>query len=287
MSFYTPFAFVKQAAAVGPYVPQNAEVEDWVIATGIATDTLIEAVDDFVTGCKDDGIWTKFKAVYPFVTDSTDTATIKDQFKYNLVDTTTFTLSYTGSSTVGYGGYTNGGAGSMIGTGFVPTTHLASVNSIHMSIYTTSGNPGTDVIDLGGGVDDYSYIVCGRDSGGNTNQALTAIVAGQFAGATGQTIFTGLFVGTYANPTIESYNTRLWRRGSIVQNDTGTGGPANGQMGIGTFYYGSIINPTSKQYQFVSFGSHMDSTDVSNFTTRVDDLQTAVDAIYSTSRAVA
>ena len=287
MLLFTPFAFYQAGGGPGPYVPTNAEVVAWVTATGIATDTLIEAVDDFVTGCKDDSIWSKFKAVYPFVTDSVTTATIKDQFKYNLVDTTTFTLSYTGSSTVGYGGYTNGGAGSMIGTGFVPSTNLDSVNSIHMSIYTTSGNPGTDVIDLGGGVGNYSYVVCGRNSGPNTNQVLTAVVASQFADTTGNSIFTGLFVGTYANPTIESYNTRLWRRGTIVANDNGTGGPANGQMGIGTFYYGaSIINPTSKQYQFVSFGSHMDSTDVSNFNTRVDDLQAAVDAIYATSRAV-
>jgi len=101
---------------------------------------------------------------------------------------------------------------------------------------------------------------------------------------------TGLFVGTYANPDIESWNTRLWRRGSIVQNDAGTvtSGGANTMLGIGCFYYGnSIINPTSKTYQFFSAGDHLDSTDVANFNTRVDDLQTAVDAIYSTSRAVA
>ena len=275
---------------VGPYVPTNAEVVAWAAATGITTDALIEAVDDFVSGCKTDGIWSKFDVVYPFVTDSTDTATIKDQFKYNLVDTNSYGLSYTGSSTVGYGGYTNGGTGAMVGTGYNPSTDLGSTSDVHYALYTNSGNPGTDVIDLGGGGGStFSYLICGRTTPANSNQCEVVIVQGQSCGTTGNSIFTGLFVGTYANPTIESYNTRLWRRGSIVQNDTGTSGNiANTMLGIGCFYYGnSIINPTSKTYQFFSAGDHLDSTDVANFTTRVDNLQTAVDAIYATSRAVA
>jgi hypothetical protein len=285
---FTPFAFVKSAASVGPYVPTNTEVINWATATGITTTSLIQAVDDFVSGCKTDNIWTKFDILYPLVTDSTNSSTIKDQFKINLVNTSSFTLTYTGSSTVGYGGYTNGGSGAMVGTGFVPSTNLSSSNSAHMGIYTTSTNPGTDVIDAGGGSGvNYSLIICGRTTNDNTNQCEVAMVSGQFCGTTGNSIFTGLFVGTYTNPTAESYNTRLWRRGSIVQNDTGTGTIADRQLSFGAWYYDNTINnATSKQYQFFSFGDHMTSTDVSNFNTRVNTLQSAVDTIYGTSRAV-
>ena len=166
MSLFTPFAFVKAAGpGPGPYVPTNAEVVAWVTATGITTDSLIEAVDDFVSGCKTDSIWSKFDILYPLVTDSTDTATIKNQFKINLVDTGSYGLTYTGSSTVGYDGYTNGGSGAIVLTGYVPSTQLASANSAHMAIYTTSGNPGTDVIDAGGGV------------GNKTGWIITAVTA--------------------------------------------------------------------------------------------------------------
>lgn len=284
---FTPFAFVKSAA--GPYVPANTEVINWATATGITTTSLIQAVDDFVSGCKTDSIWSKFDILYPFVTDSTTTATIKDQFKINLVNTGSFTLTYTGSSTVGYGGYTNGGSGAMIGTGYVPSTNLGSVNSAHMGIYTTSTNPGTDVIDAGGGTGgNFSLMICGRTTNDNANQCQVAMVSGQYsAPSAGQSIFTGLFVGTYASPTVESYNTRLWRRNSSVGTAVGTGTIADSQLSLGAWYYdNAIVNPTAKQYQFFSFGDHMTSTNVSNFTTRVNTLQSAVDAIYGTSRAV-
>ena len=271
---------------VGPYVPTNAEVVAWAAATGITTDALIEAVDDFVSGCKTDSIWSLLDVVYPFVTDSTVEATIKDQFKYNLVDTTTFELAYTGSSTVGYEGYTNGGSGAMIGTGFVPSVE-ADQDDFSMGIYTTSGNPGVDVIDFGSGVStNYSYLVAGRNSGGNINQVFAAVAANLNIGLNGSSIFTGLLHG---NVNWTAIVRTLYQRGTSIGSIGGSyqGGLSQRELAIGCFWYGnSIINSTSKTYQFAHIGKFFDATQAANLNTRVLALQAAVDTIYGTSREV-
>ena len=285
MSLFTPFAFYQAGGGPGPYVPTNAEVVAWVTATGIATDTLIEAVDDFVSGCKTDSIWTLLDAVYPFVTDSATTATIKDQFKYNLVDTATFELSYTGSSTVGYAGYTNGGAGAMIGTGFIPSVD-ASANDLSVAVYTTSPNPGADVIDIGGGVSsNYTYISAGRFASGN-NQQISTLGANLQRNLINPTFTTGLIHG---NLNFGTATRTMYQRGVSVGSNAGSSGGSVSQrmLAIGCFWYGnSILSATSKQYQFAHIGKFFDATQAANLNTRVNTLQAAVDVIYATSRAV-
>ena len=119
---------------LGPYAIINAETKAWIEATNMTNPRIWVAVDEFVSGCKIDTIWSKFSAIYPLITDSTNTATIKNQFSKNLVNTNLYTLAYNGSSTVGYDGYTNGGIDSYINTNLNPSSSNAAVS--HMSFYT-------------------------------------------------------------------------------------------------------------------------------------------------------
>jgi hypothetical protein len=268
------------------YTPANAEVVAWASSTGITTQAVLEAVDAFVTGCKSDSIWTKFDAIYPFITDSADSNTRKTQFTYNLVNPATFTATFYGaSSTYGYDGYTNGGSGHRMGTGFIPSTDADS-SDFSIGIYTTTPIPVSDQVDFGSGNGgNYSYLTAGRSS---TQQIGTlANNLQRVDNSANATTSTGL---VHANLNISTQVRSLYSRGTARGSNGGSlgGGVSDADLSVGTFYYGgSILNASTKKYQFAFIGTFFDATQAADLNTRVDNLQTAIDAIYSTSRAVA
>lgn len=79
----TPFAYMAEQAT-----PAVNPVADFLTATGITDTTisssLVTLYDDLVS----DGTWDKFLALYPLV------GSTADEHKYNLVDTTQYTLTY-------------------------------------------------------------------------------------------------------------------------------------------------------------------------------------------------
>ena len=87
---FTPFAFVKQAAAAGGgFGPLTSA---FITATGVTGSVLQNALNDFETGLATYSLTTSnFAAIYPMVGGTTDTC------KYNFIDTSLYTLSYTGS----------------------------------------------------------------------------------------------------------------------------------------------------------------------------------------------
>jgi len=54
----------------GPSVLPDASSQAYFAATGITGATQQAAIDNLVKGLKADGLWSKMKAVYPFVTDN-------------------------------------------------------------------------------------------------------------------------------------------------------------------------------------------------------------------------
>ena len=87
---FTPFAFVKQAAAAGGgFGPLTTA---FIAATGVTGSVLQNALNDFETGLATYSLTTSnFAAIYPLVGGTSDTC------KYNFIDTSLYTLSYTGS----------------------------------------------------------------------------------------------------------------------------------------------------------------------------------------------
>ncbi len=78
----TPFAFMaEQAGEVNP-------VADFLTATGITDTTISSSLVTLYDDCVSDGTWDKFLALYPLV------GSTADEHKYNLVDTTQYTLTY-------------------------------------------------------------------------------------------------------------------------------------------------------------------------------------------------
>jgi len=64
----------------GPSVLPDASSQAYFAATGITGATQQAAIDNLVKGLKTDGIWSKMKAVYPFVTDNRNLLSYTEDF---------------------------------------------------------------------------------------------------------------------------------------------------------------------------------------------------------------
>ena len=105
---FTPFAFVKQAAAAGPSFPLTTA---FVAAAGITGSANIQALQDFETGLTTYSLTSKMTAVYPLMGgNSTSTS-------YNFMDTTLYRITWYGS--LNY--YINGVQTTSAGNGYGDT----------------------------------------------------------------------------------------------------------------------------------------------------------------------
>lgn len=106
-------------------------------ATGITDATQQDAIDNLVRGLKDDGIWSKMKAVYPFVGGTATT------HKYNLVNPVdsdaAFRLVFNGGWTHSSLGALPNGTNGYADTKFVPSTSFSSNNS-SFGVYSRTDN---------------------------------------------------------------------------------------------------------------------------------------------------
>ena len=122
----SPFALRKKGS-----VPTDADAQAFITATGI-TGTNATATNKLVIDLKAANIWTKMKAIYPFVG---GTAT---SHKFNLknpLDTNAaFRLAFQGGDTHSSNGYQPNGTNGYADTFLTPSTTL-SLNNSHLSLY--------------------------------------------------------------------------------------------------------------------------------------------------------
>lgn len=118
----------------------DVDAQAFITAAAITDATQQSAIDTLVTGLKTDGLWTKMKAIYPFVG---GTAT---SHKYNLKDPrdldAAFRLSFFGGWTHSATGALPNGTNAYANSFLTPLTSLG-LNSTHISYYSrTSGARG-------------------------------------------------------------------------------------------------------------------------------------------------
>jgi len=118
------------------------ETVAFVNATGISDATTINAINALVIALKGYGIWTKMKAVYPFVG---GTATTN---KFNLVNAadsnSAFRLNFVGGWSFSSNGALPNGVNSYANTFLSPATAL-SLNSSHFSYYSRTNSNAAEV----------------------------------------------------------------------------------------------------------------------------------------------
>jgi hypothetical protein len=102
---------------------QDTDVTAFLSVTGITDPTIKDAINDLVVGLKADGIWSKMKAIYPFVG---GTAT---SHSYNLKNTAAHQITWFGGLTHDANGVTPNGTNGYGNLNFNPRTHIGVQSS--------------------------------------------------------------------------------------------------------------------------------------------------------------
>jgi hypothetical protein len=247
----------------------DADAQAFITATGITNLNQQSAITNLVIGLKTDGIWTKMKAIYPFVGGTATT------HKYNLknpVDSNAaFRLLFTGGWTHDVIGAWPNGTNAYADTFLTPIANL-SQNSTHISIYSRTDS--ISGVDIGVNLPNALYILTRFAAGifHANNSAESAL------GLTAPITSLGLFLNNRILSTEMSY----WQNG-VKQTDSTS--PARISTGLSNYkiYLGAYnANGTTaaqysnRQQAFSTIGDGLTDTDAINLYARVQTFQTTL-----------
>lgn len=247
-------------------ITTDPDAQAFITAAAITDPTQQTAIDTLVKGMKADGVWTKMKAIYPFVGGTAST------HKWNLKDPrdldAAFRLVFNGGWTHSANGATPNGTNGYADTKLVPSSVL-SLNSTHLSYYSRT-NIVAGQVDMGvisGAVS--SYLIYSFNG-----VAFKSINRVQAAAGNTYTPTNGLLIGNRANSTNEKY----YHKGSLIDNLTISSSALPTQsIYLGCYNSGDVGTLfSSKQTAFSSIGDGLTDTEAANLYTRVQAFQTAL-----------
>jgi hypothetical protein len=244
----------------------DPDAKAFLTATGITDATIQSAINTLVVDMKKDGIWSKMKAIYPFVGGTATT------HKFNLVNPldadSAFRLTFNGGWTHSSNGALPNGTNGYADTFLTPSTSL-SQNSTHISFYsrTNVANMGSDLgsanLLFANGLyitprytDNNSY---SRVNGNN----IQYVSAGSL----------GYFVGTRTSSSVA----RIFQNNILRANDAlSSTGLSNFTLNIGALNAGGTRTFSNRQIAFATIGDGLTNTEASNLYTAVQKFQTTL-----------
>jgi hypothetical protein len=240
-------------------------------AGGSLSITEKNAVNTLVVQMKTDGIWTKMKAIYPMV--GASAAACAQNLK-NSSFTGTFTSGWTFAST----GVTPNGTSAYMDTGLLPSTSLTN-NSTTLSYYSRSTSAANTGVEIGAAVGASSLpliqIACNYTGLGTLHDQYS-YVNGRLSVSTANSF--GFFCGSRTSST----SLKGYKNGSLVGTLT-TSSTQNVTLinraitiaAINAFNPG-ISSFSNRECAFASIGDGLTDTEVSNFYTAVQAMQTTL-----------
>jgi len=255
--------------SIGTQTVSDADAQAFVTNAGIVDQVEANAINNLVIGLKADSLWTKMKAVYPFVGSSSSS------FKFNLknpLDTdAAFRLTYSGGLTYSSTGLL-GGVNGYADTKLSPSSVL-SLNSTHISFYSRTDTSTSENVEMG--VNDINnnsrLFIAPKFSGANT--AYRAVNSAQ-AGPGASPNMQGFFIASRVNSTAM----KLYRNSSVLFNDSTLSNTLN-NINIFLLAYnnpGGFNYYTDRECAFASIGDGLDDTEATNLTNRVQTFNTAL-----------
>lgn len=253
------------------YASCPAEALAFIAAAGITDATQKQAICTLVSDLQTYGIWTKMKAIYPFVggTSSTHKWNLKDPRDLNAA----FRLVFFGGGSHGTGGWTPNGTNGYADSFLTPNTSL-TFNSTHMSYYsrTSTSNSGVDDFGAFNNVDRIQRLII--KAGGATDNIVDMNSTSQRALGI-VTNPSGFFIANRENSTsLKSIknNTLLG-----INTNTNTGTLPSISMYLSALNNnGSAVNYSARQCSFASIGDGLTDTEAANFYTAVQKYQTTL-----------
>lgn len=157
----------------------EVDAQAFITAAAITDPTQQSAINTLVIGLKADGLWTKMKAIYPFVGGTAS------QHKYNLKNTAQYQITWYGGLTHNANGVTGSGTNGY-GDTFLNNNVLAQ-NDNHLSVYirTSGGNTGNDLSSWNGstfGMSMYTNFLGGFTAANNSGGAYFTFTQGTQGG---------------------------------------------------------------------------------------------------------
>ena len=246
----------------------DADALAFITAANITDTTQKNAVNQLVTDLKSANIWTKMKAIYPFVggTASSHKFNLKDPRDLDAAFRLVFSGGWTHSST---GALPNGTTG-YADTKFNPNLNL-NINSSHLSYY--SRNNKTSAYDIGSNDGTYglSMII------NYTFTALSGFLGMINSGTNIRNSLISNSLGLYQVNRLSSTTASLIRNGVITNYTNSSTGKSNINIFIGALNY--ISSPTdysSHQAAFASIGDGLTDAEATAFYNVVQAYQTTL-----------
>lgn len=255
---------------VNPYSFLDPDAQAFTLAAGITNTTQIYAVNQLVIDLKAYGLWTKMKAIYPFVGNTSS------QMKYNLKDPrdldAAFRLVFFGGWTFSNTGATPNGINAYGDTKLNLLTNYGTSYNNHFSVYYRTNNQILDKLGANNGTFNQGMSAHICYSNGNT-----------YNDNMGRNFDTNANYGTSAafhiSSLLSTTSQRLYRNGILKISGNATAGflyPSR------TFYFGALNQGgttaefSNKEIAFGTIGDGLTDTEAANFYTAVQAFQTTL-----------
>jgi hypothetical protein len=241
-------------------------VAAFLAATGITDATIISALNTLYADLVGYGIWTKLKAIYPFVGGTATT------HKFNLINpadtNAAFRLSFNGGWTHSSTGALPNGTNAYADTFFNPTTNII-LNDIHLGYYSGTLTSVANYAEIG-------VITVGSSA---LDLRLTSIALGSL------TQIFSTFVnaanldsrGFYIGSRI-SNEVRLAKNGTVIAQNLSL--PPAGTKPNGNIWIGARNNTagtfTNREARLSSIGDGLNASEILNYYTAVQAFQTTL-----------
>ena len=263
---------------INPYsfgVAYDPDAQAFFTASGLTGATNLNAVNQLVLDLKAASIWTKMKAIYPFVggTASTHKWNLKNPLDTNAA----FRLVFNGGWTHTANGVQANGTNGYADTFLVPNTTLAAADSVHLSVYSRTDQAAPTDLEMGTyDGNSNSLLGLGLDRGASPtgtyawiNNANTISFSDTNSAAfyiatrigSAQKIFRNLVTGvSFTNASALRATTKIFIANAYSQPYSG---PDPGLY-------------SNKQYAFMSIGDGLTDTDAANLYTAVQNFNTTL-----------
>jgi hypothetical protein len=261
------------AAVAGGYTPSDADALAFVNAAEITNDTQKQAINTLVTDLKGYGIWTKMKAIYPFVggTSSTHKFNLKDPRDLDAAFRLVFSGGWTHSSNGALPNGTNGYADTKLNINTQTT-----FNNAHVSYYSRTQNEKSGSTSIGctdTSSNDFRLIIRRPTNTGfllttdNTNGVL------DFTNTSSQ----GLFIGNANGVNVRKFFRNGISLAPLSANPRGTTIYPSLNVYIGSRNNNNTAGDfEDKECAFASIGNGLTDTEAANLYTAVQAYQTSL-----------
>jgi hypothetical protein len=242
----------------------DPDAQAFITAAAITNPTQQAAINTLVVDLKGYNVWTKTKALYPFIG---GTAT---SHSFNLLNTAQYQISWNGGVTHSSNGVQFGGVNGYGDTGLNAASVLGQ-DSTHLSFYSRTDITANSV-EMGINASARQLYLLYRYG----SSAFKAMNRTQAAAGSLYTPTNGLLIANRPSSTTEKY----YHKGNLVDTiTTSSTGTISANVYIGG--YNNLAVPTSREYSskqsaLISIGDGLTDTEAANFYTAVQAFQTTL-----------